>query len=431
MFIVILIEVSDMWKKLLVLFLCTFTVFLVGCEKGTANSIETVDFQSSETFKLLNQVSYPDAEYFTYDDIMGEESAFAFLNDFMNKTTKVLFAEENNYIYSPISLYMALAMLVEGAQGETLAEIQSLLGIGDFGPMRSKMQAIYEHNHYANDDGIAQMANSIWIRNDFSVKTAYLDILANQYFAEAYGTEFDDKGAENIIEWINTNTHDLLKLTKENYPIDHDLALLLLNTVYFDNKWDTGFDKSENYLDDFNGIVEDVEYMKHTIDSRYYSCDEYEIVFDFFKNGNSIQYILPKTGTGVDDLLETDILNVVIEAYSDVEATISVPKFSTQSKYDLNETLESMGCGRMFTALAEFGGISDIPLIVSYVKQDAGIELTEEGVKAAAVTAIGITESSVGPGSHIEIVLDRPFIYVIRDSNAVPLFVGVMNNPNA
>ncbi|MFH0993312.1 MAG: serpin family protein [bacterium] len=349
----------------------------------------------------------------------------------MNKTAKALFIEEKNYIYSPISLYMALAMLAEGAEGETLDEILALLEIEDFELMRLEMQAIYEHNRYANEDGTVQMANSIWIKNEFPVKNAYLDILANRYFAEAYGTEFDDTGAGNIVEWINTNTHDLLQLTKENYPIDPNLALLLLNTVYFDNKWEVEFDKTENYLDDFDETIEDVEYMKHTVTSRYYQGAEYEIVFDLFKNGNSIQYILPGTGTSVATLLEADILSIVVAEYQDVEATISVPKFSTQSKYSLNETLESMGCSRMFSPQAEFGGISDRALMVSFVKQDAGIELSEAGVKAAAVSSIGMVESSINPNLLIQFVLDRPFIYVIYDSNDVPLFVGVMNNPLA
>jgi serpin B len=362
--------------------------------------------------------------------VEGETPRFDFLYQFMNKTAKALFLEEENYIYSPISLYMALAMLAEGAEGETLSEILSLLEVEDLGPMRTDMKSVYEHNHYANEYGTAQMANSIWIRYDLPVKEEYLDILANQYFAEAYGTEFDETGKENIIKWINTNTHDLLELTKDNYPLSSDLALLLLNTIYFDNKWDTEFLKSNNYLDDFDEIVSDVEYMKHTVSSRYYQGTDYEIVYDFFKNGNSIQYILPATSSSVDSLLQSDILTLVIDDYAGVEATISVPKFSTRSSYQLNDTLIDMGCGRMFTDFADFSKLSDHPLLVSFVKQDAGIILSEEGVKAAAVSGIGMTES-VAATNRVDIVLNRPFIYVIYDSDEVPLFVGVLNNPQA
>lgn len=420
-----------MWKKSLVVFLILFVLSLVGCAQTETDPIQTVTFSESDTFRRLNQVAYPDADYSFYDEDMRDESQFAFLHAFMNKTAKALFLEEDNYVYSPISLYMALAMLVEGAEGETKDEILSLMEIEDFEPMRSQMQAIFEHNRYANEFGTVQMANSLWIRNGFPVKAAYVDRLAGTYFAEAYGTDFDDIGAGNIIDWINTNTHDLLELTKENYPIDPDLALLLLNTVYFDNKWDLEFDPAINYFDEFDGIVENVEYMKHTVTSRYYRGEGYEVVFDYFKNGNSIQYILPGIGTDVRTLLEDDILNLDIEAYQTVEATLSVPKFSTQSKYELNDALMSMGCGRMFTDLAEFGGISDVPLLVSFVKQDAGIRLSEAGVEAAAVSGIGLVESSVNTNPAIAFVLDRPFLYVIFDSNSVPLFVGVMNNPKA
>ncbi len=115
--IVMLIDVNNVGKKILVLFMMFFLASLVGCGNADAKPIKTVDFEESDTFRRLNQVSYPESDYSSYDNIMGAESRFVFLRDFMNKTAKSLFVEDVNYIYSPISLYMALAMLAEGAEG--------------------------------------------------------------------------------------------------------------------------------------------------------------------------------------------------------------------------------------------------------------------------------------------------------------------------
>ena len=147
-------------------------------------------------------------------------------------------------------------------------------------------------------------------------------------------------------------------------------------------------------------------------------------------NNNCIKFIFPKETSSVTECLNKDYIGKILN-YEDgvnVELTLSIPKFKTNSSYMLNDMLSNLGLGSMFNDGANFSKISDKELLVSFVKQDAGIILNEEGVKAAAVTGIGMVESAA-PGEHITIVLNRPFIYVITDSHNVPLFVGVVNNP--
>ena len=421
-------------KKWLIIVLFSFIFLLSGCSKNISN----IKFKNSKSFKNLNEVEYPDTEYLAYTQIDKsiKHNQYNYLNSFASITAKELFVSKQNYIYSPISLYMALGMLAQGADGQTLDQILTLLQSGTdktLDDINNDLKNIYTRNYYSNDKGMIQMANSIWINNNFEVKQGFLDDLSTNYFAKAYNTNFDEQGKQNIVDWINHYTKDLLKIKKDNYIIDESTALLLLNTIYFDNKWEEEFKSKNNYKDIFYTEQEiEVEYMKHTVSSMYYEGDTYEIFYDYFKNSNKIKFIFPKENSSIDECLEKNIVEKELDHTTgliNVELTLSLPKFETKSSYLLNDVLSNLGVDLIFDESANFSKISDKDLLVTFVKQDAGIILNEEGVKAAAVTGIGMAESAA-PGDLITRVLNRPFIYVIQDNNNVPLFVGIIYNPN-
>lgn len=421
-------------KKFIIISLLLLVVLFTGC----ANTFDDQGFKDSKNFKTLNDVVYPEKEYLSYSKIDNSirYNDFEYLNNFMNVTTKELFTKHDNYIYSPISLYMALGMLVQGADEGTQKEILTLLqGNTDYSleTINKYNQAIYNHNYYKNDKGLTKMANSIWIKKGFEVKQTYLDDLTQYYYANAYNTKFDDEGKQNIVDWINHNTNNLLNIKKETYPIDEEMVLMLINTLYFDNKWETEFKKSNNYEDLFFGDDEiKVEYMKHTIEAMYYQTEKYDMFSDYFENGNSITYIYPNENSNIEECLNNDALNMKDDILNSMfcELTLSVPKFKTNSTYELNDTLKKLGLVSMFDSdQANFSKITDKQIYVSFVQQDAGIILSEEGVKAAAVTSGGMLTESVKPEGPINVVLNRPFIYIIRDSYNVPLFVGAVYNP--
>lgn len=419
-------------KKWLIVMMLLFTFLLTGCTK----KIKELDFKQTKNFQTLNEVTYPDQQYLSYYDIDGGivASDFNYLQKFANDTSKLLFVNSENYIYSPMSLYMALGMLAQGAEGQTLDELLLLLQgntIKTLDDINIDMNNIYNHNYYSNKDGMARMANSIWINKTFSVKNDFLEDLRTNYYAEVYHTNFNDEGKENIAEWINHYTENLLNIKKDNYPISENTALMLINTVYFDNKWEEEFKTKDNFFDSFYGDnITNVEYMKHTNGSTYFEYENCEIFYDYFKNNNCIKFIFPKENSSVEECLNSDMIGKILN-YEDgvnVELTLSIPKFKTNSSYTLNDVLSNLGLNSIFNDGANFSKISNNDLYVSFVKQDAGIILNEEGVKAAAVTGIGMVESAA-PGENISIILNRPFIYVITDSHNVPLFVGVVNNP--
>ncbi len=400
---------------LIVCLLVLIASMLAGCK-----SKEYID---SETFEKLSNVTYPNvSEEKTY--VNSQQTRL--INDSYFKIVGNIYKEKENMIYSPASLYMALSLLSEGSTGASYNELVDYLGVNNLEELRKLNKDLYENNYYKNKNGEGKIANSIWVKNGSNINLDYVKRLEESYYAESFKADFSNENdKDNIIRWINNNTNDFLKLTKDNYTIDSSISLLLLNTIYFNNKWSEPFDKSLTRKDTFYSYKNDVEvyFMKHSVESVYASSDDYEMVYDYFHNGNKICYLLPSEGKNVKDYLN---VNFMEQKWERVMLNITVPKFKYITKFDLNNTLESVGVKSIFK-----GGLDNIELglRVSKIKQVAGIELSEEGVKAAAVTSIDGPTSVEPIDKKVNIKLNRPFIYYILDSNNTILFSGVMNNP--
>lgn len=400
---------------LIVCLLVLIAIMLAGCK-----SKEYID---SETFEKLSKVTYPNvSEEKTY--VNSQQTRL--INDSYFKIVDNIYKEKENMIYSPASLYMALSLLSEGSTGDSYNELVDYLGVNNLEELRKLNKDLYENNYYKNKNGEGKIANSIWVKNGSNINLDYVKRLEESYYAESFKADFSNENdKDNIIRWINNNTNDFLKLTKDNYTIDSSISLLLLNTIYFNNKWSEPFDKSLTRKDTFYSYKNDVEvyFMKHSVESVYASSDDYEMVYDYFHNGNKICYLLPSEGKNVKDYLN---VNFMEQKWERVILNITVPKFKYITKFDLNDTLESVGVKTIFK-----GGLDNIELglRVSKIKQVAGIELSEEGVKAAAVTSIEGPTSVEPIDKKVNIKLNRPFIYYILDSNNTILFSGVMNNP--
>lgn len=265
------------------------------------------------------------------------------------------------------------------------------------------------------------------VEKRLKINSEYLNFIKDNFYAQSYEIDFTKrKEKDKIIKWINYYTENVLKLDRNNYQIEDNLALLLLNTIYFDNKWLIAYDKEKTvedtfYLDKNNTKM--VEYMNHQISTLYKKTSEYVVVMDYFENNNTITYIMPTIP--FDKLCSKDFTSFTNDLVMG-EVNLSVPKFDYSKEYNLNEALKSLGVRKIF----EKDSLNKIGenLSVNYIKQNVGIKLSESGAKVAAVTSIGIMKSSlvVDP---ITIKLDRPFLYLIKDANNVLLFVGILNYP--
>lgn len=396
---------------------------MMSCKKRETIELKNLQFKDNDNFSTLSQVNYPSLNY---EVGSIDNDMIAEINHFSYKLIKKIFTVQDNQLFAPLSLYMALSMLVEGTSSTTSAELENLLG-QKREKLTKQLKLIYENNYYSNQNGRAYLANSLWLKKGLKINSEYLNFIKDNFYAQSYEIDFTKrKEKDKIIKWINYYTENVLKLDRNNYQIEDNLALLLLNTIYFDNKWLIAYDKEKTvedtfYLDKNNTKM--VEYMNHQISTLYKKTSEYVVVMDYFENNNTITYIMPTIP--FDKLCSKDFTSFTNDLVMG-EVNLSVPKFDYSKEYNLNEALKSLGVRKIF----EKDSLNKIGenLSVNYIKQNVGIKLSESGAKVAAVTSIGIMKSSlvVDP---ITIKLDRPFLYLIKDANNVLLFVGILNYP--
>lgn len=398
-----------------------------GIEKPTEEPLELKPIEVVESFNV-KKLSHNQETSTEYQNTKLTDAQKGILQNFANLWPSALFNGEKNEIFSPISLYFALAMLDAGASDtEIIAELNSLMG-ASVDKVLPLMSTVYNNNHYNNEKGRCYLANSIWVRPELEIEEEYYEALSQYFNAESYLANFASREAKSkIVDWINYYTEDLLQLTPENYDIDDSLAVMLLNTIYFNNTWLTEFEKP--YERTFYGLKENVQtkFMYHKVHTSYKITSSYTAVSDSFANGNKIYYFMPKE-TNFEELFSMSFAELIKGmSYSDVKLT--VPLFETMAEYDLVAPLKEMGYEKIFSGCNGYQGITQ-NIYVDIIKQNAGIKLTEKGVEAAAVTQIGTKVTSAGIDlPEIVITLDHPFYYIIVDANNVPLFMGVTTNP--
>lgn len=395
-------------KKLIIFVLLIFLCVVSGCSNNSYNK--------TSSFKELSKVVYPNNEKENAELSIDYVKK---VNDTYFKIVNHIYDENVNFVYSPVSLYMTLSMLSEGATGDSYDELARFLNIDSLEESRMVNKKLFKNNYYKNKEGMTRIANSLWIKNDYLVNDEYIKTLEKDYYSETFNIDFTSReDQENVRKWINKNTNNFLGLNKDNYPIDSKLVSMIINTLYFNNKWEDEFKKTNNYYDKFNNNRE-VEYMTHSVNSSYYEGDGFKACYDYFKNENKVLYILPNEGEKVSDYLTLDFTNLKM-SYSNI--SLHVPKFDYQSNFPLLEALDKLNVKSI-----KYGGLGKINtgMVISDIHQTARIKFSEEGVEAAAVTR---ADSCKSVAEQRMFILNRPFVYYILDSNNVILFAGVVNN---
>jgi serpin B len=353
--------------------------------------------------------------------------------------------KDENIVFSPLSLNMALAMVWNGAGGETKQAIQETMGMNDYSPTEVNAYFKKLREAFVKTDPTVRLAlaNSIWYRLELPVKPAFINTNKTWYDVEVSKVDFTDSNTPTIInQWCSNHTGGLIKEMIQTIP--QDAAMYLLNALYFKGDWadQCGFSRPATEdapftKEDGQGIT--VKMMQQNNTLGYYR-DEY-LALTALPYGNyafSMVFVLPEHGVSFNDLLaqlkREGYWEQCLQARSTCDVDLFIPRFKTEYEITLNEALIQSGMGIAFGENADFSGISDWALLISKVKQKAYIEVNEEGTEAAAVTKIEIMDvASVGPSPEPEKVTfraDRPFLFAIQEnSTGTILFMGKIGNP--
>ena len=360
--------------------------------------------------------------------------------DFSFKIFKELASAENdsNVFISPLSISYALAMTANGANGETLQEMLSVLGFGNLTQedLNSALSSLMSLLTHADPDVILNISNSIWYRQGFPVEQTFLDINKKYYDAEIRPLDFASSDAVDIINsWVSTNTNGKIKeIIKQ---IDPMTVMFLINAIYFKGIWKYTFDKEKTFQGEFttlSGKQVECPMMQMKADLPYFETDDFQAVSLDYGNGDfAMALFLPKSGKKAEDivrLLNSSLWNKCVTEFDSgkQEITVILPRFKTRYEVTLNDTLKKMGMRKAFSGRqADFSRMcKTFELYIDRVIHKTYVSVDEQGTEAAAVTVVEMRYTSTG----MSINIDRPFVFVIYEkSSGTVLFEGKINNP--
>lgn len=365
-----------------------------------------------------------------------DESIIKRIKDFSAETASTMLrGKDSNACYSPISLYMALAMLSTGAKGETQDELLTLLREDDTQYLSEQMGKLFRLTYIDNDMAKLYMTNSLWMNGDIKFNQEFVDNAMKNFYAASNNLDFsDEKSGEVISNWISDNTNELLK---PEIKVDPMKLIYIVNTIYLKDEWQDNFNEDATKQDVFttvNGEEVTVDFMTRKFGCTKTIGEGFKAASLYLKNTGKMTFVLPDEGVDADWLLisSESIAAMISSENSEYgEVLVSLPKFNFNTEFDLKESLESLGLESMFDGnKADLTGISDMAGAVSEVKQGSNISINEDGVEAAAYTYVAVdTAAAPGENEVLELKFNRPFIFILQSREGVPLFIGVVQNP--
>ena len=381
------------------------------------------------------------------------------IQEFVANTTAKYYAKKwkgNNFLYSPVSLYLALCLAEDLADENVTKDLLSLLGTDSLADMEQTAQTITKGISSKTDDdakpAICKVSNSIWSDDSLALDDKAKKVLDNaseKFFADLFNADLQSKETIAAMNsWVSAKTEGLIK--EMPFEPGDDTKMILFNALYFKKKWDDPIDKSLTVKEDFtlaSGEKIQVDMMKAEVayykesNMKYYRTENTLSAPYYYSDGSYCIFIRPEKVCGRDDMKNIisnevpDIIDAFINWRTKETGSLklSIPKLTYETQTDhMQEELMKLGVSSVFdrsvNPFSPLGG----GLAISEIAQKCKIIMDEEGTEAAAVTEISMDESAPCYEEwSIELNLDQPYAYVIMSSNNIPLFVGVVENPAA
>ncbi len=340
-------------------------------------------------------------------------------------------SETENRLLSPVSVSVALSMLANGADGETLSELLEVLGAESLTDLNTYNKLLKE-NLYSLDNKVRiSMAQSIWLKNTFTPLQNYIDILKTNYNSDVYSFDNDAHSTiSRINSWCSEKTGGMIPEFLNDIPSSD---VMLFNATAFDGKWARPFDiaatKQSSFFNAGSTPVH-INMMNATWDNLYYETNEYQALrLPYGNSAYNMTIILPTENNNPATLISKlagGEWNTCKSSMTMHEVKLSVPKFNLYTSNNLVESLTGLNINKAFSTDGEYPKISQSEVLFNIVKHDVFIDVNESGTKASSVTMIGgITDSGI-PQRTMHV--DHPFVFVIDEtSTGAILFMGAIN----
>ncbi len=396
----------------------TYNWFLSTMNKDTGKTNREEDVESSDLIPVV------------YASALDAYTSFS-----LELLEKIGFGEKNTVV-SPLSIYIALLMLSEGAHGSTREELLNALHLKDLKEARIWFKnLLYRLRNKTSDKAILEIGNSVWVKKYFNVNKSYVRLLIENYLAEYYNFTSIHRVVDRVNKWVNNKTHGLIDKIIDYGDIDELTMILLINTLYFKANWTKPFEYIETEeFHTINGTVK-TDFLVGEMYIHYLEENNYVAVALSYR-GTSIKFvaIMPKNGDlkgFIEEIGYAGLLDILHKLFESKRRSVElhIPMFDIDSgKIDLKNILYEMGIREVFDKTK-----SDLRYMIAskeympgllYVKNvfhRARMKITLSGTEAGAATFIGV--KALG---YVETVkFDKPFLFLlVEPSEYAILFAG-------
>ena len=403
----------------MVLSACRTTRVEKAAENGNANW--SVNEEVDESFLILS-----DAQH----EMVNNNNSFAF--SLYNKTMGM-----NSRVVSPLSVTYLMSMLANGADGETQQQILATLGWAGEGIQQPSLQDINDYSRMLIEKTArldkavtVEIANYVAVNKEFKLNSKFQKSVERDYKAGVESLNFTSPSTlKHINDWCNDRTHGMIPSIINE--LDPDAVSYLMNAIYFNGTWKDKFSKEETKQEMFRGYTRDIQYvdMMHRHGEYFYADgDGYSAVSIPYGNGAfRMTVILPSEGSFLRDVMASmdgGKFQALQRSMEKCNVDLKIPRFTTEVDLPLNDIISALGAPLIFSSQADFSQFARGNFYVSKMFQKAKIEVSEEGTKAAAVTAAIMMMSAVRPEKKRNVVFhaDSPFAYIISENSTGSIY---------
>ncbi len=361
-------------------------------------------------------------------------------NQFGTDLFKTIIEEENNIknlMISPLSVSVALAMVYNGAEGDTKTQMEQMLHKYGLTPEEINqsyydlIEALESHDPKVK----FSIANSIFSNDDFTIFDEFLQTNHTYYDAETQSLDFSNTSntLETVNNWVKNKTNNKIEKILEN--VSPNDALYLINAIYFNADWTYQFDKNNTqdlpfFQEDETELSVPTMIIEETF--NYSNQPKFQILeLPYGGEKYSMLILLPNEGYSANEVANSISCENLANWTSNMDKTdkvVLLPKFEFAYENSLSDNLKYLGMEDAFSPVkANFSLITDEPIYISTIKHKSYIKVDEEGTEAAAVTG---TTFKVRENDPEIFNVDHPFVFTIRekDTNSI-LFIGKVSNP--
>ena len=339
-------------------------------------------------------------------------------------------------LISPFSVLSALSMTANGADGDTLKQMEDVFGL-----------SLDELNDYfrtciSGEEGAVTIANSLWLKDQdkLPVSPEFTHAVIDYYQSEIFEEPMDESTLSKINSWVDENTDGMIQEILDK--IQPGTLMYLVNALTFQAKWEEVYEDTDVYqgvFTDEDGNELDTDMMRST-ESVWLDGADAEGFMKFYEGGRyAFAALLPDEGVSLDDYVDSltgsEISDIIESRDASYTVHAEIPKFSSETDMELPDVLKEMGITDAFSDRADFSRMYDTEgnpgVQISEVIHKTFIEVNEQETKAAAATAVGIVETSLAiDDTEKYISLNRPFLYMLVDCDEnIPLFIGTVYAP--